>query len=296
MCKIFWDEELSGNFGGTRDPGIGIREFVDLVVDSIYRNRLKERMKDREALSVEEQNALKRKRDGNDRCADCGKKFPIWVSLSYGIVICLNCAGHHRSLGVHLSRVRSIPLDSWTEKDKICMQIGSNKRWAEALRRTRAPDRLMPSLSSKGDGSGAISAFNAVLCREKYTSNVAKYYREALKRNVSKALKKGKRKRGRKRKESAEEEEEEFDRKCSSEPSATIQTVALQVNLEKDLPKKWISDPDVAILSDRASHESLETAKRVQIRARFGQGGGGVEFARRRREQEARESALCGIL
>ena len=39
-------------------------------------------------------------------CADCGMKRPEWVSLNIGLVMCIECSGVHRSLGVHISKVR----------------------------------------------------------------------------------------------------------------------------------------------------------------------------------------------
>lgn len=73
---------------------------------------------------------------GNDVCADCGErgKFqqtnnstmtlpaihactadPQWASVNFGVFICINCAGIHRSLtGMSMSKVRSVRLDSWT--------------------------------------------------------------------------------------------------------------------------------------------------------------------------------------
>jgi hypothetical protein len=38
---------------------------------------------------------------------------PQWVSLPYGVVICIQCSGPHRGLGTHISKVRSLKLDSW---------------------------------------------------------------------------------------------------------------------------------------------------------------------------------------
>lgn len=41
----------------------------------------------------------------NPSCADCGKVGPDWVSLNLGVVLCIECSGVHRSLGVHISKV-----------------------------------------------------------------------------------------------------------------------------------------------------------------------------------------------
>ncbi|XP_010319362.2 ADP-ribosylation factor GTPase-activating protein AGD2-like isoform X1 [Solanum lycopersicum] len=48
---------------------------------------------------------------GNDKCAECGASEPDWASLNLGILICIECSGIHRNLGVHISKVRSITLD-----------------------------------------------------------------------------------------------------------------------------------------------------------------------------------------
>ncbi|KAL0910996.1 hypothetical protein M5K25_019096 [Dendrobium thyrsiflorum] len=52
---------------------------------------------------------------GNRVCADCGSPSPKWVSLSFGVFICIKCSGIHRSLGVHISKVLSVNLDEWTD-------------------------------------------------------------------------------------------------------------------------------------------------------------------------------------
>ena len=44
--------------------------------------------------------------DANSICADCYSRDPDWASLNLGVVICIECSGVHRSLGVHVSKVR----------------------------------------------------------------------------------------------------------------------------------------------------------------------------------------------
>lgn len=49
---------------------------------------------------------------GNCWCADCGSGVKTeWVSINLAIILCIECSGIHRSLGTHISKVRSLTLD-----------------------------------------------------------------------------------------------------------------------------------------------------------------------------------------
>ncbi|KAF1996070.1 centaurin-beta-2 [Amniculicola lignicola CBS 123094] len=77
---------------------------------------------------------------GNKLCADCGSDMKVdWVSINLGIVICIECSGIHRSLGTHITKVRSLTLDtnSFTpDIVEILLKIGnrvSNMIWEAKL-------------------------------------------------------------------------------------------------------------------------------------------------------------------
>jgi hypothetical protein len=55
----------------------------------------------------------------NQHCADCLSTETEWASINLGIFVCINCSGVHRSLGVHISKVRSIQLDESVWKKEI---------------------------------------------------------------------------------------------------------------------------------------------------------------------------------
>lgn len=85
---------------------------------------------------MSEQKALKKRLKAlmalpqNQICSDCPEKKPTWASLivpppgappgtqSIGAFCCLECSGSHRRLGVHISFVRSVNLDSCTSTTK----------------------------------------------------------------------------------------------------------------------------------------------------------------------------------
>ncbi|EAW48806.1 small ArfGAP 1 [Homo sapiens] len=79
--------------------------------------------------------------EDNKYCADCEAKGPRWASWNIGVFICIRCAGIHRNLGVHISRVKSVNLDQWTAEQIQCMQDMGNTK-ARLLYEANLPENF----------------------------------------------------------------------------------------------------------------------------------------------------------
>jgi stromal membrane-associated protein len=98
--------------------------------------------------AAENQQTIKNllKLEGNKVCADCkknkrialsmhsvvlkvadGPPDPRWASWNIGVFVCIRCSGIHRGMGTHISRVKSVDLDAWTDE-----QLQSILRWGNS--------------------------------------------------------------------------------------------------------------------------------------------------------------------
>lgn len=73
-------------------------------------------------------------------CADCLTSNPDWCSLNLGVLLCTSCSGIHRSLGSHISKVKSLQLDIIDPVQKeLLIELHSNHQniWGEGFRPPR---------------------------------------------------------------------------------------------------------------------------------------------------------------
>lgn len=105
--------------------------------------------------------AAVRERVGNGRCAECESTDTSWAVLDYGILICMNCAGSHRALGTHISKVRSTNLDTFTEDEF---------EWIESLGNAKSNglwEAALPT-SMRRPAADAPAAIRRIWLRQKY--------------------------------------------------------------------------------------------------------------------------------
>jgi hypothetical protein len=93
----------------------------------------------------------------NAICADCKKRPTKWASSTLGVFICLECSGIHRSLGTHITFVRSCTLDGWTpEQARLMRRVGNSE--GNAYWKARLPAGSTPPYSERAQMENFIRA------------------------------------------------------------------------------------------------------------------------------------------
>ena len=127
---------------------------------------------------------------GNLTCIDCHSRTDIsWASVSFGCLMCLQCSGKHRSLGVQTSFVKSVSMDGWKVHEVLSMLEGGNEQLDQFFER----HEMGKSGSSSCDGTttnNKLTSPTATSLLDRYKTKAASFYRQHL-INHAKELREG---------------------------------------------------------------------------------------------------------
>lgn len=90
----------------------------------------------------------------NNICADCREVGTRWASVNHGVFVCIRCSGIHRSLGVHISKVKSTNMDHWSAAEvRLMTSIGNAQ--AALLLEAQLPAGVRPTPIGGGAASSS---------------------------------------------------------------------------------------------------------------------------------------------
>ena len=76
----------------------------------------------------------------NGTCCDCGGTNDVtWLSTNFGVIVCIECSGIHREMGVHISKIQSLTLD----------RIGTSQLLVSRTMSNDAFNKIMEAVSTK---------------------------------------------------------------------------------------------------------------------------------------------------
>jgi len=119
-----------------------------------------------DALALEDENERERvlKMLLGHCCDDCGANNAQWASINLAVLLCPDCAGCHRSLGTHISKVRSLTLDR-LEPATLRAIARAHKAPAPSGSQPRLPPPPPPPMS--GGEEGAVGGIIPELAKPK---------------------------------------------------------------------------------------------------------------------------------
>mmetsp|Transcript_13188 Transcript_13188/g.18897 ORF Transcript_13188/g.18897 Transcript_13188/m.18897 type:complete len:335 (+) Transcript_13188:199-1203(+) len=191
---------------------------------------------------------------GNLTCIDCHSRTDIsWASVSFGCLMCLQCSGKHRSLGVQTSFVKSVSMDGWKVHEILSMLEGGNEQLDQFFER----HEMGKSGGGSGDGNNAsnLGSPTASALLDRYKTKAASFYRQHL-INHAKELGEGGVYKGR------EASRSKNKKKSSSSPSQSPSSRKHQRSQQKQ-PQQQPSKPKLllpTVTESSASMAESETA------------------------------------
>ena len=89
----------------------------------------------------------------------CAVAQNAWASINLGQFICFQCSGIHRNLGTHITKVRSLNLDSWNDDWVANMERWGNHRSAQYWEARIPPGVRRPTVEDSNQQNHVLKTF-----------------------------------------------------------------------------------------------------------------------------------------
>lgn len=70
-----------------------------------------------------------------------------WLSTNHGIIVCIECSGIHREMGVHISKIQSLTLDNIGTSQLLVARVMSNEGFNRVMEARAAEAKPGPGAS-----------------------------------------------------------------------------------------------------------------------------------------------------
>lgn len=207
---------------------------------------------------------------GNEICADCASAASEWASVNLGVFICLRCSGLHRQLGTHISKVRSVRLDSWQPDQLLQMELVGN------LTAQQIYEKGMKKSCRRAANQSDQSMFQFI--RDKYENK--RWYNRSKKKKKDKKQKSEKAEGDQKVKKKKKKKEKEKKKEKTPEPSSSSE---LSESSDDDLFAEDMTNSQkttgIEALPGESEHDYAarqqreQAAARARMQAKFGNSG-----------------------
>jgi hypothetical protein len=161
-------EKLNSNSNSNSNKNI-----LNSNKNNINENNLRDNIVKFEPFNTNVQQSYIEKLIVNNKCSDFNNDNPTWISINWLTIICIDCSGVHRGLGVHISKIRSLRLDN-LENDLIEILINFKQEKINSILESDLENNINKNIKPKAN---SIQNDKENFIKNKYKNK--KYFKNA---------------------------------------------------------------------------------------------------------------------
>lgn len=114
----------------------------------------------------------------NNLCCDCGGNSDVtWLAVNFGVIVCIECSGIHREMGVHITKIQSLTLDNIGTSQLLVSRTMSNERFNKIMEAT-SHRKLVPNSTMEERKAYIRAKYSDRAYVQSYCSSARELYAE----------------------------------------------------------------------------------------------------------------------